>query len=185
MAVVTKQKNTLSHWIIMGLILVSACNRGNPDQLPVDFVWDREVCEHCRMAVSDNRYAVQAIHPNGKPYFFDDIGCAVLWLRNQKWADKARVWVNDVNTHEWIEAGKAHWRYGDQKTPMGYGFAATLSPVEKPMDYQTVKKWLYIGRTLVRENSAKHLGSGHESPLNSNRPPDAMALETDKPKKHE
>lgn len=146
------------------LLLISGCNRGNPDQLPVEMVWDRVVCEQCRMALSDNRYAVQAIHPNGKPYFFDDIGCAVLWLRKKDWADQARVWVNDVETTEWIEAEKANWIYGDQKTPMGYGFAATMTPVEKPMDYQMVKKWIYIGKTLVHDNRSKHLGAGHETP---------------------
>jgi copper chaperone NosL len=150
--------------LILCLILISGCNRGNPDQLPVEMVWDRVVCEECRMALSDNRYAVQAIHPDGQPYFFDDIGCAILWLRKKDWADQARVWVNDVETSAWIEADKANWIYGDKQTPMGYGFAATMTPVAKSMDYQTVKKWIYIGKTLVRENRSKHLGIGHDTP---------------------
>ncbi len=143
-------------------LLIIACNQGNKDQLPVDFVWDREVCEECKMALSDPHYSVQAIDPDGRAYFFDDIGCSILWLGRQPWKDKSRVWVNDVKTTEWIEAKNAHWVYGDPKTPMGYGFAATLSPVEKPLDYETVKKWMFIGKTLVNENRKKHLGEAEE-----------------------
>ncbi|NQU65731.1 MAG: hypothetical protein HQ517_15830 [SAR324 cluster bacterium] len=155
---------TLLGWMIIGLVLVSACDRGNQEQLPVEPVWDRVVCERCRMAVSDNRYAVQAIDPGGKSHFFDDIGCAVLWLKNQEWADRARVWVNDVNTHEWIEADKAHWRFGDENTPMGFGFAATLTPLENPLDFQTVKERIDQGKTLVHKNKKKHMGAGHKTP---------------------
>ena len=143
-------------------LLFMACKQGNEEQLPVDFVWDRVACEECKMALSDPHYSAQVIDPNGRAYYFDDIGCAILWLRRQPWKDKARTWVNDVKTTEWIEAEKANWIYGDPKTPMGYGFAATLSQVENALDYETVKKWMVIGKTLVNENLVKHLGSSKQ-----------------------
>lgn len=139
------------------LFFIPGCKGGNREQLPVDFVWDRVACEECKMAVSDPHYSAQVIDPGGRAYFFDDIGCAVLWLRRQPWKDGARVWVNDVNTTEWIDAEKANWIYGDPKTPMGYGFAATLAPVDDRLDFETVKKWMVIGKNLVNENMAKHL----------------------------
>ncbi|MBU2646246.1 hypothetical protein KKI24_16185 [bacterium] len=117
------------------------------------------------MALSDPHYSAQVIDPDGNPYYFDDIGCAILWLRRQPWQKKARTWVNDVHTKEWIDAEKASWMYGDPKTPMGYGFSATLQPVKKPMTFETVKKWMYIGKTLVRENTARHLGLDNQSPV--------------------
>ncbi len=144
------------------LLLAMACDPGNKEQLPVDFVWDREICEECKMAVSDPRYSVQVIDPDGKAYFFDDIGCSIFWRSRQPWKEKSRVWVNDVKTKEWIEAKKALWVYGDPKTPMGYGFAATLSPVEDALDFETVTKWMFIGKTLVNENRRKHLDEAVE-----------------------
>ncbi len=143
-------------------LLIISCKGGNQEQLPVDFVWDRVACEECKMAVSDPHYSVQVIDPDGKPYYFDDIGCSILWLRQQPWKNNSRTWVNDVNTTEWIEAKKANWISGDPKTPMGYGFAATLSPVENKIDYETVKKWVVIGKTLVNENMVKHLNSSNK-----------------------
>ena len=137
-----------------------ACKGGNEEQLPVDFVWDREACEECKMALSDPHYSAQVIDPDGRAYYFDDIGCAVLWLRRQPWKDKARTWVNDVKTTEWIEAQKANWMSGDPLTPMGYGFAATLAPVENALDFETVKKSMLSGNTLVNENLDKHRDHG-------------------------
>ncbi|MDM8541698.1 hypothetical protein QUF90_11480 [Desulfococcaceae bacterium HSG9] len=148
-------------FFIFGQIIFGACKQGNKEQLPVDFVWDRVACEECKMALSDPHYSAQVIDPEGKAYYFDDIGCAILWLQRQPFKNKARIWVNDVKTTEWIEAKKARWIYGDPKTPMGYGFAATLTPLEsnekQKLDWETVKKWMIIGKTLVNENMGKHL----------------------------
>jgi copper chaperone NosL len=145
-------------------LLIFACKGGNEEQLPVDFVWDRVACEECKIALSDRHYSAQVKDPNGQAYFFDDIGCAILWLQRQPWKDKARTWVNDVKTSEWIEAQKANWIFGDPLTPMGYGFAATLSPAENALDYETVKKRMASDQTLVNENMIKHLGTGHKQP---------------------
>jgi hypothetical protein len=145
-------------------LLIFACKGGNEEQLPVDFVWDRVACEECKMALSDPHYSAQVIDPNGRAFYFDDIGCAILWLRRQPWKDKARTWVNDVKTTEWIEAQKTNWISGDPQTPMGYGFAATLSAVENALDYETVKKRMVSGKTLVNENLGKHLGTGNKQP---------------------
>ncbi len=147
-----------------------ACKGGNEEQLPVDFVWDREACEECKMALSDPHYSAQVIDPDGRAYYFDDVGCAVLWLERQPWKDKARTWVNDVKTTEWIEAQKANWVSGDPLTPMGYGFAATLGPVENALDFETVKKSMLSGNTLVNENLDKHLGTGHQQPQVGQQP---------------
>jgi len=152
--------------VAIGFLLFSiiACKGGNEEQLPVDFVWDREACEECKMALSDPHYSAQVIDPNGKPYYFDDIGCAILWLDRQPWKENARTWVNDVDTTQWIEAKRAKWKSGDPQTPMGYGFAATLSQVDNALDYETVIKSMVSGKTLVNENLEKHLGTGNKQP---------------------
>ena len=122
------------------------------------------------MALSDPHYSAQVIDPKGKAYLFDDIGCAILWLDRQPWKDKARTWVNDVKTTEWIEAEKANWISGDPQTPMGYGFAATLSRVDNALDYKTVVNSMIRGNTLVNENRKKHLGIGHQQPRVGKQP---------------
>ncbi len=165
-----KAERHLIEAIALCALFIIACKGGNEAQLPVDFVWDREACEECKMALSDPHYSAQVIDANGRAYYFDDSGCAILWLSRQPWKDKARTWVNDVKTSEWIEAQKANWISGDPQTPMGYGFAATLSPIENALDYETVKTKMTSGNNLVEENLKKHLGTRTSQPGSGQQP---------------
>lgn len=106
---------------------------------PVDVRWDRDACERCRMAVSDHYYSAQVRGgPAGKStqvWFFDDLGCAVLWLAEQDWKDDPRVemWVNEHDTGDWIDAFKCVYLPG-RITPMDFGLGALAAGREQPGD---------------------------------------------------
>jgi len=88
--------------------------------------WDRDMCERCKMVLSDRKFATQIVNPqDNRVYYFDDIGCAVLWLDEEhiKWKDKAKIWVVDIKSGEWIDAKKALFS-DDLITPMAYGLGA-------------------------------------------------------------
>ena len=113
-------------WIAFSIMIVmSACEkkpRGGVEKMH----WDRDMCERCKMAVSERKYAVQIINPTtNKAYKFDDIGCGVLWLSEEKipWRKEAIIWITDAKSGQWIDARRA--RYTDDSiTPMAFGFAA-------------------------------------------------------------
>ena len=91
-----------------------------------DIHWDRDMCERCKMVVSDRHHTVQVINPkNGKSYMFDDIGCTLLWFEDEKilWKNSAKIWITDGITKEWIDAKNAYYN-ANNITPMGYGFMA-------------------------------------------------------------
>ena len=120
--------------------------------------WDRDMCERCKMAISERKFAVQIIDPKtGKDYKFDDLGCAVLWLKEEKipWADQAIIWITDAKTGVWMDARKAKY-VNDAITPMAYGFAAysdvTLPKGNKVFDYPYVAKKIV---EIEKENSTK------------------------------
>ena len=107
------------------MIGLGACEKKSEDGL-AKMHWDRDMCERCKMAVSERKYAVQIINPqNHKVYKFDDIGCAVLWLDEEKipWRTSAIIWITDAKTGKWIDAKKAIYT-DDSITPMAFGFAA-------------------------------------------------------------
>ncbi len=111
----------------MLLALLSACSE--PQTGPAEVRWDRDICERCRMVLSDPHFAAQIRYfPPGKRSQvakFDDIGCAVLWLREQPWKDdpKTEIWVADYRNKNWIDARSAS--YVRLKTsPMEYGLGA-------------------------------------------------------------
>ena len=88
--------------------------------------WDRDMCERCKMVTSDRHHSVQVINPKtGKSYMFDDIGCTLLWFKDESiaWQDKAKIWITDVETGDWIDARSAFYDMHNI-TPMAYGFAA-------------------------------------------------------------
>ncbi len=109
-------------------LLLSACS-GEPETGPVEVKWDQNNCERCRMMLSDRNFAAQIRYfPEGKrskAVKFDDIGCAVLWLKDQQWKDdpKTQVWVTDHRSGEWIDARKATY-IRKNNSPMGYDLGA-------------------------------------------------------------
>lgn len=150
--------------LIMILFLASACKKQNADQLPIALEWDRDTCQECGMVISDHRYAAQVIRVDGKGFVFDDIGCAVNWLKDQPWKATARVWVSDFKTERWIEASKANWRFGDPNTPMGYGFMATMSPVEDKLNFEQVVHRIETNQTFRHQHTQMHGAHGHHMP---------------------
>lgn len=113
------------------MILISGCDT-KIDLSPKKIHWDRDMCERCKMVLSDRNFSAQVINPsNGKSYVFDDIGCAILWFQenNIEWKEKAVIWVNDAKTGAWIDARKAFYDVANI-TPMAYGFGAHATKAE-------------------------------------------------------
>ncbi len=110
-------------FLVFGLFF-SGCGKKNNDG-PVKIHWDRDACQRCGMLISDRRFAFEVVNPkNGKAYKFDDMGCGVTWLKENKirWKKKAILWIINAKTGKWINAKKALYTKGNI-TPMAYGLA--------------------------------------------------------------
>ncbi len=116
----------ISLLFLSALGTLSGCGQSRQKGTPVKVHWDRDMCERCKMVLSERKYAAEIIDPKtDKAYTFDDIGCAVLWLEEEKipWAKEAKIWVTDAKTGQWLDARKAKYT-DDSITPMAYGVAA-------------------------------------------------------------
>ncbi len=139
----------LPSFLLLSVILavLSACS-GDPGTGPVEPKWDRDACERCRMMISDRRFSAEVRGwPKGdrsRVYYFDDVGCAMLWLDQQPWKDDPRVemWVNDHRDGHWIDARKV-WYVTGFTTPMEYGLGAQDEPAEGALDYVQAKEHVY------------------------------------------
>lgn len=88
--------------------------------------WDRDICERCKMIISERKFAVQVQNPHTQQtYMFDDLGCAVVWFKeeNLDWFKEAKIWINDAVSGQWLNAKEAIY-IPDTLTPMGYGLSA-------------------------------------------------------------
>ena len=138
--------------IFLILFLLFGCDR-KIDLNYHEVHWDRDMCERCKMVVSDRNYAAQLTDPKtGKTKYFDDIGCVILWFKESQidWSNQTKIWVSDEKTGKWINAREAKWTT-ESITPMGYGFGAYESGTEPKdkeiIDYdEVVKRVLKIGR---------------------------------------
>ena len=146
--------------LMMGFFILlgfSGCEK-KPVGAVQEMHWDRDMCERCKMAISERKFAVQIIDPKtGKDYKFDDIGCAILWMDEEKipWKEKAIIWITDAKTGKWIDARKAKYVEG-AITPMAFGFAAyseeTLPKGAKTFDLAEITKKI---ETIEEQNSKK------------------------------
>lgn len=125
------------------LLLVSACSM-DPQTGPGDTRWDRQSCERCRMMLSDRHYAAQVrVFPEAnrsRVFYFDDIGCAIIWLQDKPWeANKAtEIWVTDHRTGEWIDARAASY-VENRITPMEYGLGAQREAAAEAIDFSAAR----------------------------------------------
>ncbi len=141
-------KSILLQLLLTGLFLLLFSCTKKVETGPGEIRWDRMICERCLMAVSDHYYTAQVRGaPKEKPtklYYFDDIGCAILWLDKQNWKTDPRVeiWVNDFKTGVWIDAKNSVFEKG-KITPMDFGLGATLQSDEPTINFEEAVKQIY------------------------------------------
>ena len=110
-----------ARWVAAALLL-GACGAeprvGSPH-------WDRDACEHCRMALSEPRHAAQLVGPGARVSFFDDLGCAVAAQAGRGELAAAELYVlRPGSREEWVRAQELRFSDG-HRTPMDYGVAAS------------------------------------------------------------
>jgi len=127
--------------LLLALLLFLGCEKKDFTKEPAKMHWDRDMCERCKMAISDRKFAVQGIDERNRVYRFDDIGCLVLWQRLEHPDIKfKKIWITDAKTGRWIDAKKACFKR-DFLTPMGYGYGAVKDESNGScLSYEDIKK---------------------------------------------
>lgn len=140
--------------MVANALHLSTCSQ-KEETGPGEVRWDRMVCERCRMALSDHYYSAQVRggveEKRTKLYYFDDLGCAVIWLDKQTWKASSRteVWVNDHLSGEWLNADSASYVKG-KITPMDFGLGAIPDHMENTLNYTQAVQHIFArsNRTL-------------------------------------
>lgn len=143
--------------LIVSLQIFSFCTPKD-ETGPGKVRWDSDICERCKMAVSDHYFSAQVRGAEEgkrtKLYFFDDLGCAVLWTEKQDWKDEKRteMWVNDYKTGEWIDIKKcAYDHHQGLITPMDFGLGATTIASDSTYSYAEAVQHIYKVREIKKQ----------------------------------
>lgn len=129
-----------------GLLWLAGCGRSDLPEGMEEIHWDRDTCARCRMVISDRRFATEVRGgPKGELFKFDDIGCAMIFLRDLPGgqAPATRIWVADATqptgNSRWLDAPKAFYLAG-RHSPMGYNFAAQSDNVANSIGFDQMRQ---------------------------------------------
>lgn len=115
---------------LLAVVVAMAC----PAPAPGVIHYDVDACEHCRMTISDPRFAAQLVTRTGKRYLFDDPTCAAAFAGSGSVApdDVHAIWVNDhAHPDVRINVNDAVFVVSDQiRAPMNGGTAGFASAAE-------------------------------------------------------
>jgi len=120
--------------------------KGNTEHKAVAVKPKEYQCSECNMDIEALEYLAEVITEEGDTYFFDEIGCLVLWLKNHH-PKIHSILTQTLDTHRWIDAKKA-WYTRRAHTPMGYGFAAFEVKKDGFIDYDEMKLLMLQGKNL-------------------------------------
>jgi copper chaperone NosL len=112
-------------WLI-GTALVVGCRPADAGRPPV-VRFGEEACAHCRMIISDERFAASRVSRDGEALKFDDVGC-LLKHEAGEIQPAAAYWVHDFRSPEWLNAREAIFVHSaNLASPMGHGLAAVAT----------------------------------------------------------
>ena len=104
-------------------LVLLACDPGALK--PAEPAWGKQACAHCAMLLSDPRYAAQLTLDDGTRRYFDDVGCMVSFVADERLHPKA-MWVRSAGGQGWTPAESAQFASG-ATTPMDSGFVTAAS----------------------------------------------------------
>jgi copper chaperone NosL len=89
---------------ITAITMLSSCGSKGPE--PISFNADK--CAHCKMTISDSRYAAEMKTVKGRVYKFDDVVCMISYIRENPTPAVQNCWVCSYDgDHSLISVGKA------------------------------------------------------------------------------
>lgn len=132
----------------------------NKEAKALEFKDNTLQCPQCHMYLVGTKHTAQIITKDHKTHFFDDPGCAILWLKAQKIEPQdVTFWVYSNDTKRYIDAQKAHYTFLET-TPMMYGFGAYENDKEETIDFNEMRLRMLRGETL-QDPKIKQLLKGH------------------------
>lgn len=123
------------------LLLAAGCISATD---PVEPAWGKQPCSHCMMLVSERDPAAQLLLADGTRHFFDDVGCMVSFVDQEKLSPKAE-WVHLGNG--WWPASKA--RFAKARTPMDFGYVAATEGITFDEVKTAVRQKLEASKTVM------------------------------------
>ena len=155
---------TLVFMAIVAMIVISMAKenqpvtivKGNIEMKPLDIKLNVTNDTHCKMIIKSLDNTAEVVDKSGRTWFFDDVGCMVLWLEGKEFKDSAKLWVHTVDSKKWIDAKKAQYGVTDH-TAMHYGFGARENKIDNSIGFDEMRLRMLRGENLTDPKIRKKL----------------------------
>lgn len=109
----------------MLVLLLQSCSNNEPEAI----VFNRDNCSHCKMTITDPRFATELKTTKGRVYKFDDIICMTAYMREHSDVTYTGLWVCSFDgNNQLIDAKKAFYIQDESfNSPMRGNTAAFTS----------------------------------------------------------
>ena len=103
-------------FVLSLFLFVTSCAQSGPKEINVG----KDQCDHCKMTITEQKYATQLVTDKGRVYKFDDIICMENFSNSNTDKSKgAKKYVVDFPSGKFIDASKATYITGGTiKSPM-------------------------------------------------------------------
>ena len=127
--------------------------KGNTEQKPLPLKLNFTNDPYCKMIIYKQENSVQVVSASGNTWFFDDIGCTVLWLQDKDFKNTAKIWIYDEAMQKWQNARTATYS-NIADTAMGYGFGIDT---KGSLNFDEITLKMLRGETLANPKIRKKL----------------------------
>ncbi|WP_324170748.1 hypothetical protein [Sulfurimonas sp.] len=135
------------------LLFFTACNSTQSSSNEVKN--ETKICPQCNMEVGKSSEYSSSLSTNGKTYYFDDIGCMILWA-NEHEIKKAKMNVFSKDTLRFIDVKNANYTIGET-TPMSYGFCAYENKKKIQITFEEVNVKMLRGENMTNPKIRKQI----------------------------
>jgi copper chaperone NosL len=111
--------------ILVGAIFLAACGGKANVNEPPEIVYGQDVCSRCNMIINEERHAAAYWTVDGEARLFDDTGGMFVY-QQETGEEVASYWVHDLQTGDWLRAGRSLLRLRPQ--PGGHPWALACWP---------------------------------------------------------
>ena len=112
--------------VITLVFFIFSCNSETGFE-PSTIYYGEDICERCKMIISESDFAAQFFLSNHKVQKFDDLGCMLHSLNDYKDTERvvSMIYTKDYISKKWIDGKRAYYVLNkDINTPMGHGIIA-------------------------------------------------------------
>jgi len=135
--------------LVFLLLSLNACSSSQKESAK-----ELKICPQCHMELPSSKLHTARLEKDSKSYYFDDIGCMILWAKDDKLPKRSQIFTND--THKYMQAQKLHYTI-NEKTPMSYGFGAYEGEKENTITFDEVVMRMLRGEHMANPKIRKQI----------------------------